>query len=380
MHRAFAGIDDGDFPGPCPTLAVCKESPFRAENIWSSTLSTTLNVDDDPGRPERSTRPQSELDDFELPLRASGLGCLVGESDSSRRIYELITRVAPTDSTVFITGETGVGKELVARQLHAMSTRAECPFIPINCGAVPGTLFESELFGHEKGSFTDASRRRDGILRQANHGTLFLDEVTEMPLELQVKLLRVLESGSFTPVGGDHPAQVDLRIVAATNRDPVQAVEEGRLRADLLYRLNVFPIEVPPLRDRIDDIEPLARHLLESINDVSGSSKQLSDAAIERLLAHPWNGNARELRNVIERAAILSGERIETEDLSLTDGTGTYCRPSIRVAVGTSIEDVERQLILATLEHVQGKKRSAASLLGISLKTLYTRLKSYESD
>jgi DNA-binding NtrC family response regulator len=309
--------------------------------------------------------------------RLGRFGCLTGGSASMQQVYDLISRVAPTGSTVLISGETGVGKELVARMVHELSQRSKKPFVAVNCGAVPGSLIESELFGHEKGSFTGAERRRAGILRQADGGTLFLDEITEMPTELQVKLLRVLETRSFTAVGSDRTLQVDLRVIAATNRDPERAVEEGRLRRDLFYRLNVFPIEVPALRQRPDDIEVLANHFLAELNRSANTVKRLSDAATARLRKHTWPGNVRQLKNVIERAYILAGDVIESGDVPLKDGAPPDEGETLRVPIGSSLEDAERRLILATLDHTRGQKRRAASLLGISVKTLYNRLKAY---
>ena len=325
---------------------------------------------------------RTQIGDLRRELRRLGrFGSMVGVSESIQRVYDLIGRVGPTSSTVLITGETGVGKELVARMVHELSPRAKQAFVAVNCGAVPGSLIESELFGHEKGSFTGADRQREGILRQADAGTLLLDEVTEMPLELQVKLLRVLETGSFTPVGSDRARQIDLRVIAATNRDPDKAVEEGKLRPDLLYRLNVFPIEVPPLRERPEDIELLAGHFLAELGRTSGTSKRLTESAVARLKSHPWPGNVRELKNVIERTCILSGESIEAEDIQLKEPVrptaAAASGPTVRVAVGSTLEDAERHLILATLDYVRGKKRSAARVLGISVKTLYSRLKAY---
>jgi DNA-binding NtrC family response regulator len=261
--------------------------------------------------------------------------------------------------------------------VHELSPRSARPFVAVNCGAVPGSLIESELFGHERGSFTGAERKREGILRQADGGTLFLDEITEMPTDLQVKFLRVLETGSFAAVGSDQTLQIDLRVIAATNRDPDRAVEDGRFRRDLLYRLNVFPIEVPPLRERPDDVEILARHFLAELDRDAESTKRLSDEAIKRLRAHVWPGNVRELKNVIERAYILAGEAIEPGDVPLKSGTSPDAGESLRLTVGSSLGDAERRLILATLDHTGGQKRRAAELLGISVKTLYNRLKSY---
>jgi DNA-binding NtrC family response regulator len=320
-----------------------------------------------------------QVGDLREELRRLGrFGCLVGASEPMQRLYDLIIRVAPTGSTVMITGETGVGKELVARRVHELSLRGRRAFVAINCGAVPASLIESELFGHEKGSFTGADRQRQGILRQAHGGTLFLDEITEMPLDLQVKLLRVLETGSFIPVGRDAAETVDMRVIAASNRDTEKAVGEGKLRQDLHFRLNVFPIEVPPLRERAEDIALLARHFLDELNQASRLEKRLAAAALRKLSEHSWPGNVRELKNVIERTYIMSGIEIGEGDIPIKPGArGTASGPEVHLPLGTSLQEAERSVILATLKYVRGKKRSAARVLGISVRTLYNRLRVY---
>ena len=242
-------------------------------------------------------------------------GRLVGRSESMQKVYELIERVAPTDACVFVTGESGTGKELVAETVHLLSRRRSEAFLAVNCGAMAPTLIESEFFGHEKGSFTGADRRRIGYFERANGGTLFLDEITEMPQELQVKLLRVLEVGAVTRVGATEPTPVNVRVVAASNRDPAQAVAKGQLREDLLYRLNVFPIELPPLRTRGEDVALLAEHFLEQVNAREGTRKRFSPRALARLQALSWPGNVRELKNAVERAAILADVTIDAETL-----------------------------------------------------------------
>jgi DNA-binding NtrC family response regulator len=243
------------------------------------------------------------------------------------------------------------------------------------------TLIESELFGHEKGSFTGADRRRRGYFEEASGGTLFLDEVTEMPIELQVKLLRALETGEVTRVGATAPTPVDVRIVAASNRDPRQAVVEGALREDLLYRLNVFPIHLPPVRERGDDVELLAHHFLDEVNARDGTSKCLDEQARKRLRLYGWPGNVRQLKNVIERAAILADDEIGAELLPEPDPrrVSPSEEVTLQVRVGSSVADVERRLILATLHELDGDKKRAAKALGISLKTLYNRLNVYEA-
>ncbi len=306
-------------------------------------------------------------------------GHLRGRATVMQLVYTQIGRVAGTAVTVFVVGESGAGKELVAQTVHDLSRRRKAPFLAVNCGAISPQLIESEMFGHEKGSFTGASRQHRGFFERANGGTLFLDEVTEMPPELQVKLLRVLETGPFMRVGSDELQETDVRIIAATNRDPAQAVATGRLREDLFYRLNVFQIRVPPLRDRLDDVELIAQHFLDALNAREGVTRKLSPSAIEKLEHYSWPGNVRELRNVVQRACIMAdGESITASCIPFD--VPVRAERSITVTVGTTIEEVERQLILATLDAVKGHKEKAAELLGISPKTLYNRLREYGSE
>ncbi len=304
---------------------------------------------------------------------------IFGRSPAMQQVYELIERAGPTNASVLITGESGTGKDLVAQALHQASPRAQSEFLALNCGAISPNLFESELFGHERGSFTGANYMRRGYFECANGGTLFLDEITEMPLELQSKLLRVLENGTVTRVGRNQPIRVDVRIIAATNRDPEEAVGQGILRQDLLYRLNVFPLNLPPLRERKEDIEELAGHFLELLNCSSKTRKTITASAIARLCSHQWPGNVRELRNAIHRAFILADDAITPEHLPSPHAD--TCNPvnghDLRIRVGASIFETERRLILATLDHCNGNKRKAADILGISLKTLYNRLHAY---
>jgi DNA-binding NtrC family response regulator len=316
---------------------------------------------------------KEEVGSLRGELRKLGrLGRLIGISPAMQKAYDLMVKVAPTDATVFITGESGTGKELVAQTIFELSNRRGRPFIPVDCGAIPETLIESELFGHERGSFTGSTQMRRGCFERAAGGTLFLDEITEMPIDLQVKLLRVLESRSVVRVGGDESIPVDVRLVAACNRVPMDAVRDGKLREDLYYRLNVFPIVLPPLRDRDGDALLLADHFLESLNAESGKSKQLSVAARARVQAHPWRGNVREVKNELHRAFIMCDRVIEFPDL--VAGPGASPPPS---DVGASLEESERKLILGTLEQWAGDKKKAAQVLGISLKTLYNRLHVY---
>jgi len=326
-------------------------------------------------------------------------GLLWGRSPAMRRVYGQIHRVAPTSVTVLITGESGSGKELVAQTVHAFSRRHAGPFLAVNCGAISPHLMESEIFGHEKGSFTGADRQHLGFFERASGGTLFLDEITEMPLDLQVKLLRVLETGRFMRVGSTQSIQTDVRIIAATNRQPLDAVAQGKLREDLLYRLNVFPIELPSLRERLDDVPLLAQHFLDDISRREGIPRRLEDAALRQLATHPWPGNVRELRNAIHRAYVMAdGEAIDQRWLPGGGGpapgaalpaprTADPAGPSqanggtaITLPVGVSMAQAERLLIQATLDQCQQQKERTAAVLGISLKTLYNRLKEYAGD
>ncbi len=318
--------------------------------------------------------------------RSGRFGHLVGRSDCMRRVYEQVARVAPTSVTVFITGESGTGKELVARTVHDLSRRKARPFLAVNCGAISPHLIESEIFGHERGSFTGAERQHQGFFERAHGGTLFLDEITEMPPALQVKLLRVLESGTFMRVGSTLAQETDVRVVAAANRDLAQAVAEGALREDLLYRLNVFPIAMPPLRERPEDIALLAAHFLRQIGEREGQARRATPQALARLAQYRWPGNVRELRNVLQRAWVMaSGEEIGDEWLPAPSPPGAMPSPTtpeagagaLSVPLGTPLAAVERQVILATLEHFGHHKERTAAALGVSLKTLYNRLKEY---
>jgi two-component system, NtrC family, response regulator AtoC len=305
------------------------------------------------------------------------LGLLLGASPPMQALYEMLNRVAPTDASVFLIGESGTGKDLAAQTLHLLSRRTKAPFLPLNCGAISPTLIESELFGHERGSFTGAQRRHKGYFERAHMGTLFLDEITEMPIELQVKLLRVLETGTVVRIGGDQAVDVDVRVIAATNRDPQKAVNDGKLREDLLYRLQVFPIHMPPLRERSDDVQLLAEYFLGQLNERQGTGKVFAEDAIDRLRSHSWPGNVRELKNVVHRAFIMADNEITPRCLPREVGGDSGSVRSLNFQVGTSIEEVERRLIMATLDAYGGNKRKTADVLGVSLKTLYNRLNTY---
>lgn len=308
---------------------------------------------------------------------------LVGKSAAMQRAQALVARAAAGEITVLIQGESGTGKEVAAQALHRLSRRADGPFVALNCAAVSPTLIASELFGHEKGSFTGAHRAHKGIFERAEGGTLFLDEVTEMPLDLQANLLRVLETGTVIRVGGDEEIPVNVRVVAATNRDPLTYVEQGRFRLDLYYRLQVFPVILPPLRERGDDVLDLARHFLSQFG---GGERRLSTATEAELLRQDWPGNVRELRNVIERACLLGADVIEPEHLMLpvaapaTAGADGADTAETRVDLGNiRLRDAEQEMILKTLAVCGGNKTRAAASLGISVKTLYNKLKRFET-
>jgi DNA-binding NtrC family response regulator len=333
----------------------------------------------------RVSRPsvlQSEFESFSSDLQRTGrFGHLVGRSGAMLRIYEQLGRVAATSVTVLITGESGTGKELAARTLHDLSRRRAGPFLAVNCGAISPNLMESEIFGHEKGSFTGAERLHQGFFERARGGTLFLDEVTELAPALQVKLLRVLETGTFMRVGSTTVQETDVRIVAASNRDPMRAVREGDLREDLYYRLNVFPLHLPPLRERLEDLPALVTHMLQEIGQREGVFKRATAAALERLGQYRWPGNVRELRNVLQRAYVMAADNEITHQWLprdvLADAWSDAAGRPLQVPLGTSLAAVERQVILATLEHYGYQKERTAAALGVSLKTLYNRLKEY---
>jgi DNA-binding NtrC family response regulator len=307
-------------------------------------------------------------------------GLLYGSSPPMEQLYGQIAKVAPTQATVLIAGESGTGKELVANTIHQMSERYKQAFIPVNCGAIPPNLIEAELFGHDKGSFTGAVREHVGYFEYATDGTLFLDEVTEMPLGMQAKLLRVLETGTIVRVGGNEEIKVNVRMVVATNRDPWEAVKKGLFREDLMYRLAVFPLNVPSLRERHKDIELLAQHFLDFLNDEAKTQKTLSADSLEMLRTYTWPGNVRELKNVIHRAFILCEKTLEIENIisSNRPKKATVRDGVVNFWIGTPLAEAHREIILATLSHFNGDKERAAAALGISLKTLYNRLNEYQ--
>ncbi len=312
-------------------------------------------------------------------LRDRGsFGSMIGQSASMRAVYHVIEQAAPTTASVLVTGESGTGKEIVAQTIHKLSPRAAAPFVPINCAAIPEALLESELFGHEKGAFTGAVERRQGCFELAHRGTLFLDEVAEMTPATQVKFLRVLQERTFRTLGGRHEQAVDVRVIAATNADPEQAIRDGKLRSDLFYRLNVFGIHLPPLRDRMDDLPLLVQAFISEFNERNGRMvAALSEPAMEILQQHDWPGNVRELRNVIERATIVaSGRFIEPKDLPImtTKTKPAEAAAAVGLAAGMTVDEAEARLIELTLEHTGNNKTRAAEMLGISLKTLHNKL------
>jgi DNA-binding NtrC family response regulator len=312
-------------------------------------------------------------------LREHGtFGPMTGNSPEMRKIYHVIEQAAPTGASVLITGESGTGKELVAQTIHRLSPRASFPFVAINCAAIPETLLESEIFGHEKGAFTGAADRRPGCFELADRGTLFLDEIGEMTPPTQVKLLRVLQERRFRRLGGRTEQSVDVRVIAATNIDPLEAVQKGKLREDLYYRLNVFAMRLPPLREHMEDLPLLVQAFISEFNERNQKSIAAVDHQAMRLLEqHAWPGNVRELRNVIERATILSsGPFIEPRHLppALSDAPPPQHQPQVALAPGTTVEEAERRLIVMTLEHTRDNKTRAAEILGISLKTLHNKL------
>jgi DNA-binding NtrC family response regulator len=367
---------------------------------------------------ERLAR-QQEVAVLRRQLREHGrFGTLIGASRPMREVYQLLEQAAPTSASVLITGESGTGKELVAQTIHQLSPRAPRPFVPINCAAIPETLLESELFGHEKGAFTGAVARRQGSFELADRGTLFLDEIAEMNPALQAKLLRVVQERVVRPVGGDRDKPIDIRIVAATNIEPMDAVKQGKLREDLFYRLNVFSVHLPPLRDRLDDL-PLLVHafIAQFAKEQQKTVLDVDEPAMQALRSHNWPGNVRELRNVIERATIITrGRTIGLADLAGLKIAREAASPEVQgsgfsvqgsgvpgaevqgaglpggplaasglpaealakagpvLYPGLTVDDAERQLITITLAHTGGNKTKAAGMLGISLKTLHNKL------
>jgi DNA-binding NtrC family response regulator len=321
---------------------------------------------------------QREMRVLRRQLQERGtFGKMIGASMEMRKIYQMLEQAGPTSASVLVSGESGTGKELVAQTVHQLSPRLSHPFVPLNCAAIPDSLLESELFGHEKGAFTGAIARRQGAFELANRGTLFLDEIAEMTPATQAKLLRVLQERSFRLLGGQREQSVDIRVIAATNVDPPEAVRQGKLREDLFYRLNVFAIRLPPLRDRKEDIPLLVQAFLKEFNARNNRSvAALSDKAMQAIERYNWPGNVRELRNVMERSTIVAkGDMIEYSDLPpLVNVSAGSPAAAGGLTPGTTVDEAERQLIDLTLEHTGGNKTRAAEMLGISLKTLHNKL------
>ena len=314
---------------------------------------------------------------------------MVGTSPQMQQVFSLVRQVAPSKASVLVTGESGTGKELVARAIHHLSTRRTGPFVAINCAALPETLMESELFGHEKGAFTGAVERRAGCFELAQQGTLLLDELAEMPVGTQAKLLRVLEDSRVRRLGGKSEISVDVRVIAATNRNPEDALKKGDLREDLYYRLNVFEIMLPPLRQRLSDIPVLVETMISQLNRKhSCNVTHVNTEVMEAFHKHVWPGNVRELRNVLERSVIVAGEgAIQMAHLPYDFGVSTGTRTAqvvepdtVRLPVGTTVSQAEKSLIILTLQHTKNNKTRAAEILGISLKTLFNKLKEYGAD
>jgi DNA-binding NtrC family response regulator len=313
-------------------------------------------------------------------LQAQTSVSIVGDSAGIQHVLETVRRIGPTDASVLLQGETGTGKEIFARALHEASGRTG-PFVAINCGAVPSELLASQLFGHEKGSFTGAHARQIGLFEQAAHGTLLLDEITEMPLQLQVYLLRILEAGTVTRLGGSKPIDAPVRIIAATNRDPLLAIKEGRLRDDLYYRLADIPITLPPLRDRGSDVTALAQMYIERLNTKYGGRKRLSANAESVLLKHYWPGNVRELRSAVQRAYLLqAGDVLDVRPGAAPAPVPREDDRSIVFTVGTTLEEMQRQALRKTLAHYDNDKTAAARALGISVRTIHNHLARPASD
>ncbi len=364
-----------------PTERVLARDTARAAQV-QKLLQRLLS--DSVGSPPRIRQLVQEIDDIGTGRHtAVYFDGFLGNSPAMKRVYELIARVAPTEATVVLTGASGTGKELAAHSLYHLSRRGDESFLAWNCGAVSPNLIDSELFGHEVGSFSGASKLHRGYFERADKGTLFLDEITEMPIELQVKLLRVLETGSFLRVGGTREIQADVRVIAATNRNPQAAVEEGKLREDLFYRLSAFTIEMPPLIERGDDIEILACYFLSNLNRREGTSKWLSREALERIRGYHWPGNVRELKNALERAFIIA----DAEILPTFLPAGMWAKldeaepqSDLQFQLGTHLAEIERCAILNTLERCHGNKNKTAEVLGMKLRTLYSRVSAYKSE
>jgi DNA-binding NtrC family response regulator len=357
---------------------------FLEKPVTPSVLRTLLE------RAVQQSQLRKEAEGLRQQLSYQGvLGELVGSSPQMMEIFSLIRQVAPTSASVLISGESGTGKELVARAIHKLSPRCDGPFVAVNCAALPETLMESELFGHEKGSFTGAVGRHEGCFEQANNGTLLLDEIAEMPIGTQAKLLRVIEESKVRRIGGSNDIGISVRVLAATNRPPHQAVADKHLREDIFYRLNVFHISLPPLRERKQDIPAIAAALLVHLNKKHGCRVTgLSSEVLDWFNLSTWPGNVRELRNLLERAIILAGQgEIQMSHLpGVAVPKPVAVQPQavppdvLQIRVGRSMEEVEEAYLRLTLKHANNNKRRAAEMLGLCLRTLHNKLRTYERD
>jgi DNA-binding NtrC family response regulator len=364
---------EGDIPDAVETMKLGAYDYMRKPidpshlRVVLNNISTHLSVTEENQRLRRKLIESGEL------------GPIVGRSLLMKRVMTLVEEVAPTSASVLIVGESGTGKELVARTIHDMSTRRNGPYVAINCAALPETLMESELFGHERGAYTGADRKREGCFELANGGTLLLDEITEMRVEVQAKLLRVIEDQKLRRLGGAAEIPLDVRLLAASNRNLLEATRHGKLREDLYYRLNVFTIELPALRDRVEDIPPLIEMFISQFADANGKKVTgVDNECLEILKTHRWPGNVRQLRNVIERATIVTqGTLITAADLPTEFRRLDRKGQQFELRLGDSLDEVERAFIFKTLDFTKGNKVRAAEILGISLKTLYNRLERY---
>ncbi len=329
-------------------------------------------------RQPRTVDLKHEIGELREELRKAGrFGHLHGASPPMQALYDKLARVAPTSATVLLVGESGSGKELAARTVHDLSKRKRAPFLAVSCGAIPAPFIESELFGHENGGGTRTDPQYEGVFERARGGTVLLDEITEMSLALQVKLLRVLETGTFVRVGTTQPIATDVRVIAATNKQPVKAVAEGKFREDLYHRLNVFPVQLPALRERGADLEMLAQHFLDELNATENSTKRFSASAVASLYEHSWPGNVRELKNYVQRAYLMADSVINDDAQTDAAPQGVEEEDEITVKIGMSLNVIEERVTMATLARCGNVKKRAAEILGISLKTLYNRLEGY---
>ncbi len=326
---------------------------------------------------EQNTRLKAELDTLR---KRQGYDGIVGKSSAVAKMMEVIQQVAPSKASVLVTGESGTGKELVADAIHSLSNRSQGPFIKVNCASLSPTLLESELFGHEKGAFTGAVSQKKGRFELADGGTIFLDEIGEIDQNTQIKILRVLQERSFERVGGEETLHVDVRIVAATNRDLEEEIRKGSFREDLYYRLNVVHIHVPPLRERKEDIPLLVASFIKTFNEEDGRSIEgFTPAARKALMAYSWPGNIRELRNTVESCVVMARGRIIDVDELPPHIVDSGLDETVSVRIGTRLEDAERMIILSTIDHCKGNKTRAAEVLGIGRKTLHRKLEEYGS-